>query len=341
MILALLVGGLMLAAASSASAAASPRMCFYAQERNIAAGAFTGHAFVQLLPQSGPQAGRRNLTFGFYPKIKWRAVTGGPGLIENDSRHGWEWKLCKTVTDASYDKAARLISLDRDKTPEYSLGGFNCTDWMFKVADAAGVKLPSARALGTGLLDPEELANKYKALWRDQGGRNIPGGDAVFKNTANVFPDNATDPPSRQIDLDSYTDITLLAFTAPRTIAHALDMTARTAVLPAETVGTGGELRIYLRGLGSLPTVTEVRFGDGARQYQRGTFTHSYRRLGTYQVRGIAIANATVFRFSLQVRVVRRGIAVAMPIVVPHDSPRHYRFPPPPPPPPAPVLLPS
>jgi hypothetical protein len=142
----------MLAAASAASAAASPRLCFYAQERNILSGALTGHAFVQLLPTGG--SGQRNLVFGFYPKIKWRAVTGGPGLIENDSRHGWEWKLCKTVTAESYDKAARLISLDRDKTPEYSLGGFNCTDWMFKVANAAGVQLPSAKALGTGLLDP-------------------------------------------------------------------------------------------------------------------------------------------------------------------------------------------
>jgi hypothetical protein len=327
MILALLVGGLMFAAASAASAAASPRLCFYAQERNIAAGAWTGHAFVQLLPESGPQATRRNLVYGFYPKIKWRAVTGGPGEILNDSKHGWEWKLCKTVTAESYDKAARLISLDRDKTPEYSLGGFNCTDWMFKVANAAGVKLPSAKALGTGLLDPEELANKYKVLWREQGGRNIPGGDAVFKNTANVFPDNAADPPSRTIDLDSYTDITLLAFTAPGTIAHALDMTARTAVLPAETVGAGRPLRISLARLGTLPTVTEVRFGDGSRQYQRRTFTHSYRRAGTYRLRGIAIANATVYRFSLQVTVVRGGAAVSTATSVPHNARRHYHFP--------------
>src|SRR5258708_14552361 len=183
MILASLVGGLMFAAASAASAPASPRLCFYAQARNIAAGAWTGHAFVQLLPDGGEQGGQRNLVFGFYPKIKWLALTGGPGLIENDSRHGWEWKLCKSVTTASYDKAARLISLDRDKTPEYSLGGFNCTDWMFKVARAAGVNLPSAKAPGTGLLDPEGPANKYKAPWRDPGGRQHPRGGPLWENT--------------------------------------------------------------------------------------------------------------------------------------------------------------
>ena len=336
MILASLVGGMILAAAGAATAAASPRVCVYAQERNIHLGAYTGHAFVQLLPDTGPQGSSRNLTFGFYPRNQALAITGGPGQIKNDSEHGWEWKLCKSVTDESYDKAARLISLDRDKVPQYSLGGFNCTDWVFKVADAAGVKLPSARALGTGLYDPEELANKYKVLWRDQGGRNIPGGDAVFKNTANVWPNNVADPPARTIDLDSYTDITLLAFSAPRTIAHALDMTARTAVLPALTVGAGRPLRISLARLGRSRTVTEVQFGDGSRQYQRRTFAHSYRRAGTYRLRGIAIANATVYRFSLHVKVIRGGDAVSTATTVPRDAPHHYHFPQP-----APVVWPQ
>jgi hypothetical protein len=326
--LASLVGGLVFTTASSVAAAASPRLCFYVQERNVIAGALTGHAFVQLLPDAGSQNGQRNLVYGFYPKNQWLAITGGPGQIKSDAKHGWEWKLCKSVTTESYDKASRLISTDRDKTPQYSLGGFNCTDWVFKVAHAAGVTLPSARALGTGLLDPEELANKYKALWREQGSRNLPGADAVFKNTANVFPDSTVDPPSRRIDLDSYTDITLLAFTAPRTIAHALDMTARSATLPAQTVGVHSRLRISLAGLGTLPTVTEARFGDGTRQFQRRAFTHSYRRAGTYRVSGIAIANATVFQFHLQVTVVHGAGAVSTTTAVPHDAPHHYHFPP-------------
>jgi hypothetical protein len=327
MILASLVGGLMFAVASAAPAAASPRLCFYAQERNVLSGALTGHAFVQLLPDAGPQATSRNLTFGFYPKNQALAITGGPGQIKNDSTHGWEWKLCRSVTDEKYDKAARAISLDRDKMPQYSLGGFNCTDWMFKIAGAAGVTLPSARVLGSGLLDPEELANKYKALWREQGGRNIPGGDAVFKNTANVFPNNVADPPSRTVDLDSYTDIALLAFSAPATLAHGLDMTAHAATLPAVTVGASRPLRISLARLGKARRVTEVQFGDGSRQYQRRTFAHSYRRAGTYRLRGIAIANATVYRFSLRVRVVHGGVAVSTSTTVPHNAPHHYHFP--------------
>ena len=103
-------------------------------------------------------------------------------------------------------------------------------------------------------------------------------------------------------------------------------MTARAAVLPAETVGTGRPLRISLARLGASRTVTEVQFGDGSRQYQRRTFTHSYRRAGTYRLRGIAIANATVYRFTLKVRVVRGGGAVSTATTVPYDAPRHYHF---------------
>jgi hypothetical protein len=70
-----------------------------------------------------------------------------------------------------------------------------------------------------------------------------------------------------------------------------------------------------------------VRFGDGSRRYQRRTFVHSYRRAGTYKLRRIAIANATVYRFSLHVRVIRRGGAVSTATTVPHDAPHHYHFP--------------
>jgi hypothetical protein len=327
LVLASLVGGLILAAAGAASAAASPRLCFYAQERNIHRGALTGHAFVQLLSDRGEQAGNRNLVYGFYPKYQVLAVTGGPGKFETDNKHGWEWKLCKTVTVDEYNKAEAVVNEDRKHVPKYSLGGFNCTDWVFKVAKAASVKLPPANALGTGLLDPERLAKEYEKLWVDQGRRNIPRADAVWKNTAGVWPNNVEDPPSRVIDLDSYTDITLLAFADPRVIAHGLDMTARTAVLPAETVGAGRSLRISLARLGTKPTVTELQFGDGSRQYQRRTFTHTYRRTGIYRLRGIAIANATVYRFSLQVRVDRGGSTVSTATTVPDDTPRHYHFP--------------
>jgi hypothetical protein len=326
-ILASLVGGLLLAAATAAPAAASPRLCFYDQERNVTAGAYTGHAFVQLLPDRGSQAGNRNLVYGFYPKHQWLAVTGGPGKFETDNEHRWDWKLCKTVTVDAYNKAEEVVNHDRNNVPNYSLLGFNCTDWVFKVAEKAGVNLPSASTLGTNVRDPEAWFHRLRELWQQQGGRNIPGGDAVWKNTTGAWPNNVADPPSHVINLDSYTDITLLAFTDPRLIAHAMDMTARTAVVSPVTVGANRTLLISLAGLGAKPTVTEVQFGDGSRQYQKRTFTHTYRRPGVYRLRGIAIANATLYRFSLQVRVVRGAGAASTTTTVPHNAPHHYHFP--------------
>ena len=63
-----LLVGLLAALAAAAPAAAAPRVCVYTQERNVLGGALTGHAFVQLLPDSGPDQGKRNLVWGFYPE---------------------------------------------------------------------------------------------------------------------------------------------------------------------------------------------------------------------------------------------------------------------------------
>ncbi|HEX4624674.1 MAG TPA: hypothetical protein VH231_09475 [Solirubrobacteraceae bacterium] len=59
-----LVVGLLAALAAAAPAAAAPRVCVYTQERNVLGGALTGDAFVQLLPDSGPDQGKRNLLHG-------------------------------------------------------------------------------------------------------------------------------------------------------------------------------------------------------------------------------------------------------------------------------------
>src|SRR3954469_9347069 len=87
-LLALAVGAL---GASAAPASAESKVCVFVQERNVTAGALTGHAFVQLLPDSGEHAGKRNLHYGFYPKHQWRAVIGGPGKGGGDHEPGGGW----------------------------------------------------------------------------------------------------------------------------------------------------------------------------------------------------------------------------------------------------------
>jgi hypothetical protein len=64
LVLALLCG-LLGALAVAAPASAASRVCVYIDERNVAGGSLTGHAFVQLLPDPGT----RNLVWGFSPKV--------------------------------------------------------------------------------------------------------------------------------------------------------------------------------------------------------------------------------------------------------------------------------
>lgn len=304
--------GLVLAFLPAASASASPRMCFYAQERNIAGGAATGHAFVQLLPDSGSQAGRRDLVYGFYPKIGWRFIIGSPGNVAEDKDHGWDWKLCKTVDQDKYNDAQKLVSDDIKNPPEYVFFRFNCTDWVYKVARKAGVTLPDPGALGTGVFDPEVMAKKLQAMFAQQGGRNIPGGNAVFHNSNKQKPVDSSDHrvrgalgavASRELSPDSYIDITRLAFSDPHGLAKGLDLDSDTQDLPDASLEPDGRLRVSIDGIDPGKAITSVRWGDGTQEYQGARFDHRYRHAGSYHVTGISVARSTVYRFSFTVEV--------------------------------------
>jgi hypothetical protein len=312
--------GILLAAASAAPASAEPRICFYALERNVASGSKTGHAFVQLLPDAGPQAGTRTLVYGFYPKVQARFLDG-PGEVRDDAKTGWHFKQCENVSREKYDTAVTLVNRDIKNPPDYVFLKFNCTDWIFKVANRIGVSLPSARAFITNVFDPEALAKNLEGLWhRDQGGRNVFNG-RYYKNTGNTSAESSVDPPIDWEDPGSYTDLAQLARAAPRTLARGLDMTAHTPTLPRISVGVGRRLRVSLTRINALRAITEVQFGDGTRAFQKLLFTHRYTHAGRYRLRGIAIAGATVERYSFTVTVDRRHGDGRMTLAVPNQRP--------------------
>ena len=314
--------GALLAIAYPAVASASPRLCFYTEDRQVIGGSLSGHAFVQLLPDSGPQAGRRDLVYGFSAKHTALAITGGPGVVSSNATHAWNWKLCESVTVPSYDAAAGRIARDERDPPEYALFKFNCTNWIFRIAAKAFVKLPSASALGGNFLDPEVLGGKLKEMWVEQGSRNIPGG-RVFRNSNHVTPTNATDPPS-PFATDSYTDLALDAFSNPVALARQLDMAVARRRLSPVHVGVGRDLIVSLERINPHEAITQVEFGDGGHSIQLSAFTHVYRRSGHYNVRGIALGHSTVFRFSFTATVGLGG-AQRTTIVVPNLKPPRER----------------
>jgi hypothetical protein len=283
------------------------------------------------LPDAGPQAGKRDLVYGFYPKVKWRFLTGGPGDIRSDAQSDWRYKKCAYVSRANYDKAESRVSDDLKNTPEYALLKFNCVDWVFNVAGAAGVSLPNARALFTNVLDPEALTDSYKAEFAQQGGRNNPGGNGIFSNPAKVKPTDAGDDPKVRFWTDSISDLILLARSAPRFLARKVEMTAHIDSLPATALGLRTRLHVSLAIPGPHRAATKIWFGDGTSGVQRRNFFHTYRRPGRYEVLGVAIANAIVYKFSFRVTVNRLGAHADTVIHVPQDKPNLHHLPPPPP----------
>jgi hypothetical protein len=319
-----------LAAASASPALADPRICFYVEDRVVFVGSNTGHAFVQLLPDAGPQAGKRNLVYGFYPKVR-KDFLNTDGEVRSDADTDWRWKKCASVSRATYDKAESVISQDLIKTPRYVFFKFNCVDWTFKVADAAGVSLPNPRIPFTNVFDPERLAIGLRDEFGQQGGRNIPGGNAVFSNPNRVKPTNAFDAPKIRFWTDSYTDLTMSARRAPGKLAPKLHMTAHLQSLSATKLGLGSRLRVSLRIPGHSRAITKIWYGDGTYGLQRSTFFHTYKRPGRYRVVGIVIANAAVLSYSFQVTVDRRHGPATMIVQVPHENPTNRPLPPLPP----------
>lgn len=335
LLLALLVAAL---AATAAPASADSKVCVFVQERNVAQGALTGHAFVQLLPDRGAQAGQRDLVYGFYPKIQWRAAFGGPGKVDNDKDHGWDWRKCGFANDDVYKPILTKVTNDISSPPDYALLKFNCTDWAVDIANLAGIKLPSAKALGTGILDPEALAKNLEKEFESQGRRNIPNATGtVWHNSAKQKPTEVADfrvPGSgtggddERMSPGSYTDLVAGAFGQTRDLADGLGMTADTEDLPDVQLGVGDKLKLDFDGIDADKAVLAVRWGDGDETEQDATPNHEYRKPGDFHVRGIAIARNTVYRFAFTAHVDEQGGGAERKIDVPHHAPRPDELPP-------------
>jgi len=80
-------------------ASPDPVIGFYVESPSGPLG--TGHGFVQLPPDRGPQAeqlgGLSNLVYGHCPD-----GVLGKGQVKWDNTHPWDWKICFTVTVAQY-----------------------------------------------------------------------------------------------------------------------------------------------------------------------------------------------------------------------------------------------
>src|SRR4029077_20193298 len=76
-----------------------------------------GHAFVQMMPMSGPQNGQ-TLSRGFYPSITSPYASG---IVKDDATHGKDFCICYNVTNAQYNAAAAAINAKQANPGTYNV----------------------------------------------------------------------------------------------------------------------------------------------------------------------------------------------------------------------------
>ena len=324
------------------------RACVYADAPHPPL--FTGHAFLQLIPNSGPQARpatRRTLVYGFVtkPGQEWRATIGGPGAVISNADHVWTYRICYNVNRTRYNAMQAEITRDEKAPPNYKLTTFNCTNWVLRIAKTGGLTVPPASPPRAGLFlfgpfifDPRAIANVADpdtlavSLATIGVGKMFHGG-TVEDNPKNLRPNAFPDSASTQLDVDSYTGLLEFALADPGRLAAGTGLHDDERRLALHTLGTNGSLTLKLADVRAANAIIGVSWGDGSAIVQRATTAHRYSRPGTYLVRAVVVRGAVLFRVTFVERVVMGDGSDHLQFTVPVSDRPTVAFPSPPAPP--------
>jgi hypothetical protein len=341
---------------SPAHASADPRVCVYVAEPSKES--ITGHTFVQLLPDSGPQAGSKNLVYGFSTKNSavWRAL-GGAGEVQSDATHSWSWRLCSVVNANQYATAQQRVTRDIKNPPNYHLFNFNCTDWALRVVREARIAFPSVpktsnrirnllvATLGKGAGEFAAAWVFYGAIFSDPVGvalafQKIGAGGTFGTGVVNKNVNNSKPTDIRRrgggssggeelpvSDIDSPFDLAETGIRDPERMAERLRIALSERDPDARKVGAGDELTIDFNHAAEEQALVAVAWGDGLKRFEDPTATHTYDDPGTYQVRAMVLRGATLVHLELDVEVQRRGDKKEVDVEVPRDKPPENALP--------------
>jgi hypothetical protein len=301
----------------------TPHACVYVDDPNHIPP--TGHTFIQLLPDRGPQARSKDLVYGFATDPWWKFLDG-PGVISSNATHHWSYKICYSVSAGQYDSMEARIAAQIRSPPRYKLLSFNCTDWVIGIARVGGIKLPPANGLGARLpfvSDPVALETSLRLIG---AGKEFDGG-TVHRNPGKVAPNAGADPPPFPRDVDSYTTVVENALYYPATLAAGTHLREHERTHARLTIGRRKELTIRLAHVNSNVSVVAIDWGDRSSTLQHPSAAHRYARNGTFTVRAVVVRDATLFRSTFVTHVSGEGHSANLTFRVPHDGPRRD-FPP-------------
>ncbi len=302
--------GALLASAGTSVALGQHQVCLYVDKSGL-----TGHAFVQMLPRSGPQAGRTDLVYGKYPA--GADIFGGPGVIKWDKKRKWTQKICWTVTNAQYIAAGTKINTKIAAPTPYNLATANCVDWASAVVTAAG-KTPPASAW-FGVSDPETMGDTIKAVGN---GGVLNGGTITYNATPSIS------PSGEPIALVEPRDFGARGMAAacrdnPGAVAAATTLPLNAQSAPFPVPGQiGVPFRVNLFNTHPSQALIAVNWGDGSdEEAQSLLFEHVYTSPGSYILTVAVVNHGAVNVLKAEVQINPTGPVGQIDVKVPTPQP--------------------
>jgi hypothetical protein len=343
-LLALLVG--------PARAGAAPQICVYVAEPSKES--VTGHTFIQLLPDSGPQAGSKKLVYGFSTRNSavWRAF-GGYGEVQDDSAHAWSWNICYPNRTEQYERVAAKIAQDTANPPDYHLFNFNCTDWVLRLVRVGDLPFPPIPRTANRVeallaafggvsqlaLDPITTIGKLVvSFWKPKielsdpvtvaavlariGAGNTYNGGLVSRNTTGSKPSDrrpgqAGGPGADRFDIDGPARIGQLALNDPMRLVQGFGIELRRREREPRRLGVDDQLVLDFESIEGDNSMVAVEWDDGEVDFEPPTAAHVYREPGIYRLRAAVLRGATLLHLRLRIEVRRRGADEELSVDVP------------------------
>jgi hypothetical protein len=272
-------------------------LSFYHQSGGALGAAGEGHSFVALTNKNGS-----SLFAGFYcddyqyyfanvPEI------GFSGYINDDQNTAWDYKISYPITDAQYKSALAVIAHDTQSPPRYWLIGFNCMDWVAKVATAAGIQLPQYKYLLAGVADPLIF---YTSLSAMGNGTTYMGGTVTSNNASLVRFLSTYSTVTTPVDY-SYSGLEKAGHADPSALATSIGIPYDHVNLGTVNANNVNGLSLTLAGADANHDVISIKWGDGSSpQEQSLSLSHVYAT-GTYAAQLLVIDAGAVHSYDMSV----------------------------------------
>jgi T5SS/PEP-CTERM-associated repeat protein len=275
-----------------------------------------GHAFVQFNPApNDPKNATFQGYFGFYPGDNFISGYGfypgqfGPSPIGGDAFHEWDYSISYPVTLGQFNAAYQLVGADLLNPPNYSLLGYNCTDFVNSVAAAAGIQLPPDElpgAPGSLIASPLVFGTSLRLI--GNGNTYAGTGGTVYFNssttgsTPQAVRATAISESPTPYDYD-YSAIVQAGHNNPGTLASEINFPLDQIDLGMVNANISSGLSLDITGTDPTEDVISMNWGDGsAYEEQSLTFSHIYAA-GTYNADLLVVDDGAVHSYDMTVLV--------------------------------------